>query len=73
MLSDEEDRGAGQYIVYNNLVFPSEAEEGGEDETSYMKFDMKWEDSTEAGQAARASFTRINSDEEAYTVPEAGI
>ena len=72
VLSDEADSGPGQYIVYNNLVFPP-AEEGGDDEHSYMKFKFEWEGKTDAGQKAAASYTRISEDETDYKIPKAGI
>ena len=77
MLSDEETQGPGNYVVYNNLVFPEEEgvtkEEGAEDDHSYMKFNFKWEPKTDDGQLARASYSRINEDETEYTMPEANI
>ena len=74
VLSDEESQGPGSYVVYNNLIFPSESEEeGAEDDISYMKFNLKWDAKTDDGQLARASYTRINEDEKEYTMPEANI
>ena len=65
VLNDEADSGEGQYLVYNNMVMPNTTDEDGElEETKadFIKFGMKWDSPTEAGQRALAKFKRHDDD-----------
>ena len=67
VLSDEAEAGPGQYVVYNNMVFAPESDENGElseSEAKFIKFGMKWDEPTEAGQKALARFKRHDDDME---------
>ena len=55
VLSDEVDNGKGNFVIYNNMLFPP-AEEGGENVQDFVKFRMQWETPTDAGQPARATY-----------------
>ena len=57
VLSDEEDKGPGNYAVFNNMLFHEKAE-GEESAQDFIKFRMKWDDKTEAGHKASATFKR---------------
>ena len=68
VLSDEADKGPGKYQVYNNMVFGTEEiidEETGEKvpDSAFIKFKMDWNEKTEAGQKAQASFLRKDEDD----------
>ena len=59
VLSDENDSGPGVYAIFNNMLFPA-AEEGGELGQDFIRFRMDWDQKTDAGQKARATFKREN-------------
>ena len=48
LLNNEAEEGPGSYLVYNNMLFPA-ANEGAEDENSFIKFKWSWDAPTEAG------------------------
>lgn len=74
VLSDEKESGPGQYQVYNNMVYSEREllnEETGEMErdADFIKFKMEWDAATDAGQRARAQYTRKDMEDEETQVP----
>ena len=63
VLSDEADEGPGHYAIFNNMIFHPKADDA-EGQQDFIRFRMKWDDKTEAGQKARATFMRKNDDAE---------
>ena len=57
VLNNEEEAGPGNYVTYNNMLFP--LQEGDDiSKNDFVKFTMMWDEPTEAGQKARASYRR---------------
>ena len=48
VLSDEADNGKGNFVIYNNMLFPPK-EEGGENVQDFVKFRMQWDAASDAG------------------------
>ena len=61
VLSDEAESGEGQYVVYNNML---QHKKEGEEERSqeFIKFSMVWDEPSEAGNKALASYSRHDSE-----------
>ena len=57
VLSDEADHGEGNFVIYNNMLFPA-LKEDGEHEQDFVKFRMLWDAKSEEGQRPRASYQR---------------
>ena len=69
MLSDEAENGEGSYIVYNNMVNKGVEDYEDTSQNDFIKFSLKWDAPTEAGQKARGTFRRQNDEDEDGKAP----
>ena len=62
MLDDQEERGDGHYVIFNNMLAPAKSGNEGYD-MDIIKFRMQWDQPTEAGQKAKLAYSRTDDNE----------